>query len=131
MIAVDTSIWIAALRDSQSRESRILQPLLDDDEVLLPIPVKIELLSGTSRRQRDDLMRGLEGLPVAYPTDETWRTLVAWTDRTSSAGATFGVGDLLIAAIASEHGALMWSLDSAFARMSRLRLVSPYAPDAG
>lgn len=130
MIAVDTSVWIAALRDDTSLEARALRPLLDEDDVLLPIPVKIELLSGTSKRQRDALLRGLEALPVAYPTDETWRTLVRWTERTSTAGVAFGVGDLLIAAIANENGALLWSLDSAFDRMSRLRLVAQYAPEA-
>ena len=123
MIAVDTSVWIAALRDNHSPEARVLQPLLDEDEVLLPVPVKIELLSGTSTRSRDALLRGLEALPVAYPTDETWRTLIAWTERTSSADVSFGVGDLLIAAIAAEQGAALWSLDSAFDRMSELGLI--------
>jgi predicted nucleic acid-binding protein len=49
-----------------------------------------------------------------------------WTDRTASAGATFGVGDLLIAAIAHEAGALVWSLDAAFTRLERLQLVERY-----
>lgn len=128
MIVVDTSVWVAALRDRTCFEAQALQPLLDEDEVLLPIPVKVELLSGTSKRHRDTLRKGLEALPVAYPTDETWRAMVAWTEQTSAAGVAFGVGDLLIAAIANEQGALLWSLDSAFDRMSRLRLVTRYEP---
>jgi len=128
MIVVDTSVWIAALRDKSGVAAQTLQSLLDEDEVLLPIPVKVELLSGTSTRHRDTLRKGLEALPVAYPTDDTWRTMVVWTERTSAAGVTFGVGDLLIAAIANEQGALLWSLDSAFDRMSRLRLVRRYEP---
>jgi predicted nucleic acid-binding protein len=47
-----------------------------------------------------------------------------WTDRASGAGVAFGVGDLLIAAIAHEAGALVWSLDGAFERLSRLGLVN-------
>lgn len=127
MIAVDTSVWVAALRHDGG-EAKILRALLDADEVLLPIPVRIELLSGTSRRQRAALRSGLSALPVAYPTDETWRMMDRWTDRAAPAGAAFGVGDLLIAAIAHEAGALVWSLDDAFARMARLRFVERYGP---
>lgn len=128
MIAVDTSVWVAALRHSSSREAVVLRELLDADEVLLPIPVKIELLSGTSRRDRASMVAGLEALPVGYPNDETWRTLVEWTGRASNAGIAFGVGDLLVAAIAADNGASVWSLDSAFDRLERLRLISQYEP---
>ena len=127
MIVVDTSVWVAALR-ADGAEATMLRALLDDDEVLLPIPVKIELLSGTSKRQRAALRSALSALPLAYPTDETWRMMDEWTDRVAPAGAAFGVGDLLIAAIAHEAGALVWSLDAAFGRMERLRLVERYEP---
>lgn len=127
MIVVDTSVWVAALR-AEAAEARILRALLDEDEVLLPVPVKIELLSGTSKRQRTQLRSALSALPLAYPTDETWQMMDEWTDRATPAGAAFGLGDLLIAAIAHEAGALVWSLDDAFTRMERLRLIERYEP---
>ena len=125
MIALDTSVWVAALR-TEGEEARILRMLLDEDEVLLPIPVKIELLSGASKRHREALRLALTALPLAYPTDDTWRLMESWTDRAVKAGASFGVGDLLIGAIAHEAGALVWSLDEAFQRMERLRMISLY-----
>jgi predicted nucleic acid-binding protein len=127
VIAVDTSVWVAALR-KDGTEARILRTLLDEDSVLLPVPVKIELLSGTSRRHRGALRSALSALPLAYPTDETWRLMEGWTDRTTRAGVSFGVGDLLIAAIAHESGALVWSLDAAFERLARLRAIGLYEP---
>ena len=127
MIVVDTSVWVAALR-TEGSEAEMLRLLLDEDEVLLPIPVKIELLSGTSKRDRVALRSALSALPLAYPTDETWRLMDGWTDRTARAGAAFGVGDLLIAAIAHEAGALVWSLDAAFERLQRMRLIDLYRP---
>ena len=127
MIVVDTSVWVSALRDNGA-DGRVLRALLEDDEVLLPIPVKIELLSGTSKGQRAALRSGLSALPLAYPNDQTWRLMEDWTDRSVRNGSIFGVGDLLIAAIAHEAGALIWSHDAAFARMERLRLCERYDP---
>lgn len=131
MIAVDTSVWVAALRDGGGVAADVLRQLLDSDDVLLPVPVRIELLSGTSKRHRAALRSNLSALPLAYPTDDTWRVMDGWTDRASNAGESFGLGDLLIAAIAQEAGALVWSLDSAFERLARLRLIRLYEPDAG
>jgi len=127
MIVVDTSVWVAALRADGPEAARLRQ-LLDADEVLLPIPVKIELLSGTSKRDREKLRSGLSALPLAYPTDDTWRLMDGWTDRAVGACAVFGIGDLLIAAISHEAGALVWSLDAAFVRLERLRLIDCYEP---
>lgn len=127
MIVVDTSVWVAALR-VDGPEAATLRALLDADEVLLPIPVKLELLSGTSKQNRGKLRAGLSALPLAYPTDETWRLMDGWTDRTAAAGAAFGVGGLLIAALAHDAGALVWSLDGAFERLERLRLINRYDP---
>ena len=127
MIVVDTSVWVSALR-TDGADAQVLRALLDDDEVLLPVPVKVELLSGTSNRQRAALRAGLSALPLAYPTDDTWRRMDDWTDRAVRTGAAFGLGDLLIAAIAHEAGALVWSHDSAFKRMERLGLCECYDP---
>jgi len=128
MIVVDTSVWVAALRTAAAVEGRTLAALLDVDEVALAIPVRIELLSGASRRDRPALKRALSALPVLYPTDDTWATMGAWVDRAGDAGERFGLGDLLIAALASEAGALVWTLDSDFTRMEGLGLVGLYQP---
>ena len=48
----------------------------------------------------------------------------SWLDRAGKAGEHLGFADLLIATIAVEWKAPVWSLDSAFARMGRPCLVS-------
>jgi predicted nucleic acid-binding protein len=126
MIVVDTSVWIAALRSSSSPESLTLGGLLDADEVALPVPVRLELLSGAGKSDRIALRRALSALPVLYPVDHTWQLLDAWVERAAAAGQRFGVGDLLIGALAAESGALVWSLDADFARLERLKLVQLY-----
>ncbi len=106
----------------------MLRDLLDADEVALPVPVRLELLGGASNADRPPLRRGLSALPLLYPTDETWNLLDTWIERVARGGHRFGVGDLLIAGLASEAGALVWSLDSDFSRMARLKLIDLYEP---
>lgn len=128
MIVVDTSVWVAAFRSGSSQEALHLASLLDADEVALPVPVRVELLSGASRRDLAPLTRALSALPLLFPTDDTWALLDGWVTRAASAGHRFGIGDLLIGALANEIGALVWSLDADFARLERLRLVQRYDP---
>lgn len=102
MIAVDTSVWIDFFRGRPTAKEK-LSDLLDRDEVALPIPVKIEILSGAKKSE----LQRLEG---AGKLVEKW--------------VTAGVGDLLVAAVAVEHDCTLWSLDSDFMRMASLRMVN-------
>lgn len=126
MIVADTSVWVAALRDKTSDEAHVLSALLDADEVALPVPVRIEILAGASKRDLPRLRRVLSALPLVYPGEETWQVIDGWLDRAAQTGQRFGFGDLLIGALASEAGALVWSLDADFRRMSRAGLIDLY-----
>jgi predicted nucleic acid-binding protein len=120
VIVVDTSIWIRALRSASGPEALVLRSLLDADEVALPVVVRSELLMGANPADRKKLTRQLKSVPLLYPSDQSWRTIDAWTATTSRAGAAFTVGDLLI-------GGLVWSADSDFARMESLKLVGRFS----
>jgi predicted nucleic acid-binding protein len=123
MIFVDTSVWVQALRRGTSDEAGVLRTLLDADEVALPLPVRIELLSGVSAEQRAALTRALAALPVARPTDETWTQVEQWGEAAARAGEHFALTDLMIAALTREAGGLVWSLDGDFKRMADLGFV--------
>jgi predicted nucleic acid-binding protein len=126
VVVVDTSVWVAVLRSASAPEAPLLAQLVDADAVILPLPVRVELLSGTALKDRAALGTRLAALAVAHPTEETWALVEGWVVSSADKGQRFGVGDLLIAALASERNALVWSLDSDFARMEKLKLVQLY-----
>src|SRR6185437_4971758 len=104
VIAVDTSVWIDFFRGRQPVADR-LAAALDRDELALPVPVRIEILSGARRAERPRLARLLSALPLLSPSDESWRRMESW------------------AATAAENDCEIWSLDADFGRLARLGLV--------
>jgi predicted nucleic acid-binding protein len=128
VIFVDTSVWVEALRAGSSATAQHLGGLLDAGDVALCAPVRIEILSGASSRDNDRLRRVLSALPLFFPTEQTWTRLDEWLDRSRVAGERFGFADLLIAAIASDQNAAIWSLDSDFSRMARIGLIKVHQP---
>ena len=60
-----------------------------------------------------------DGLSDRQPTDETWQRIEDWIEPAADAGHRFAVTDLLIAGLAHDVDALVWSLDADFDRMSR------------
>jgi len=127
VIVVDTSVWVSALRVTKSPNAETLRGLLDADQVLLPVSVRSELLMGITGATRKQLAERLGALSLLYTTDETWRTLDSWTERASRRGQLFSLGDLIVGILASEVGALVWSLDADFGRMEKLDLVRLYS----
>lgn len=123
MIFVDTSVWVEALRSGESAAALHLGGLLDSGEVALSAPVRVEILAGASSRDHVPLRRVLSALPLFFPTEQTWMRIDEWLERARAAGERFGFTDLLIAAIAADQHAPIWSLDSDFTRMARVGLV--------
>jgi predicted nucleic acid-binding protein len=126
VILVDSSVWIAARRQPAGADSVELQGLIEADEVMLALPVRIELMAGVAQRDRASLGQALTALPLAMPTEDTWRLVERWIELAARAGHRFGMADWLIAALASERGALVWTLDGDFTPMERLKFVRLY-----
>jgi predicted nucleic acid-binding protein len=126
VIVVDTSVWVAAVREPTAAVAVTLRQLIDADEVSLALPVRLELMAGVARKDRIAFRRALSALPVVVPSEETWRMIEGWIAPAADAGHRFAVTDLLVAGLAHDIGALVWSLDSDFDRMETLGLVRLY-----
>jgi predicted nucleic acid-binding protein len=75
MIVVDTSVWVATRRQPAGEIAETLRSLLDEDEVGLALPVRLELWAGTARQDRAAFRRAFSALPLLVPTDDTWSTV--------------------------------------------------------
>lgn len=123
MIVIDTSVWVEVFRKKDSVLSKELVRLLDEALGVLPVPVLYEVLSGASKRDQGVLRNKLSALPVLYPSLDSWKQVEMWIYRATEKGERFGISDLLIASVAAENGAKIWSLDRDFQRMARLGFV--------
>jgi hypothetical protein len=123
VVVVDTSVWIDFFRGRDSATVERLSNLLDEDLVSLAAPVRLEILAGASRKELPRLTRVLSALPLLHPTRALWTTLEGWVGEARAAEECFGAMDLLIAGLASENGASLWSLDDDFTRMAGLGFV--------
>ena len=128
MIVVDTSVWVEALRRPATRDADVLQQLLDADEVALALPVRLELMSGVAKRQRGALRRGLSALPILRPTDDTWSLIEGWIAAAADRGLHFSVPDLLVAGLAHELDALIWTRDADFDDLEQIAVARLYRP---
>ena len=123
MIVVDTSVWIAALRNGSGPEAAALRDLLDLDLVAIAAPIRVEILGGSKRTDLPRMRRVLSALPCHRPDEATWDLIEVWVDAAVRAGERFGVADLLIGALAEQNGCAIWSLDGDFDRLAELDLL--------
>lgn len=130
MIVADTSVWVSFFRDAHSSVRATLSRCLDDDMVLMPHPVRVELLSGAGRHTVSILEKTLDALPLVTPSRDTWALAEGWATKAATRGLRFGLGDLLIAATAAERGAQLWTFDADFDPMVRLKWVRRFRPES-
>jgi hypothetical protein len=128
MIFVDTSVWVAFFRGRDARVVKAMRAVLDEEEVAIAAPVRVELLSGASLADQRRLKRLLSAFATYRPNDTTWQSLEVWIERATRAGQRFAAADLLIAALAAEQEAPIWSLDADFSRMATLGFVRRFEP---
>jgi predicted nucleic acid-binding protein len=127
VICVDTSVWVEGFRHPNGEHAVLLRRLLDEKRVLMPAPVRVELLAGMPAALQARMRADLSALPLALPGAASWERIESWLPRAAAAGQRFGVADLLIASLAVDERAELWSLDRDFRRMAGLGMVMLYA----
>lgn len=121
MILVDSSVWIDFFRRSPGSGGRELRRLIEEEEpVALTGIVVTEVLQGLTR-DAGKIERHLSLFELLEPRGFlTYREAAAIVRLARSRGISLTTVDALLAAIAFDHRATMFSLDKDFARLTRL-----------
>jgi predicted nucleic acid-binding protein len=130
LILVDTSVWVDFFSSSPSRSGTELRRMIADAEPLALSGVIVsEILQGL-RRDVGQIERQLSQWEMLEPLGfSTYREAAAIFRFGRARGFTLTTIDTLIAAIAMDHRAVLFTVDQDFsriARIARLQLYSNY-----
>jgi predicted nucleic acid-binding protein len=127
LILVDSSVWIDFLSTSPGRAGAELHRMIAEAEPFAIAGVIVaEVLQGLTR-DASHLERYLAQWEMLEPRGfATYRAAAALFRLARSKGITLTTIDTLIAAIALEHGASVFTLNKDFARIARLTRLPLY-----
>ena len=118
-VLVDTSSWIHMLRvDGDPAVRERVEALLRSGAACWCPVVRLELWNGARGDRDKKVIRDFERLLPELPiTDGVWNAAYALAKKARKAGVTTPAADLVIAACAEQHDALLEHSDSDFERL--------------
>lgn len=126
MVVADTTVWIEFFNDPESDEKHAIDLLIDESELALAGPVLAELLQGCRTRQEADaVLDHLSALPYLEMNFSAWRQAGEISSALRRKGTTLPLMDIVIAALATEHGAEVFTTDPHFQKIPSLKFYRP------
>lgn len=112
MVIADTSVWVEYFRGGDPPVREVLRSLIRTQQAALVGVVLAELLQGCRK-------------PKEAETIPTWKRTGELSATLRRKGITLPLSDLLIAALALEHGCHVYTLDPHFEQIQGLALHKP------
>jgi predicted nucleic acid-binding protein len=128
LILVDSSVWIDFFSSSPGSAGAELRRMIDEGEAFVLTGVVIaEILQGLIR-DASAIEHYLAQWDMIEPRGfETYREAARIYRAGRTKGITFTTIDTLLAAIALEHGASVFTLDQDFSRIARITHLKLYS----
>jgi predicted nucleic acid-binding protein len=125
-VLIDTCIWDAHFRNSQSAEKSSVDGLIDDDRAVLMGPILAETLLGYRRDEHADWIGSvLESLHYLNVTWTDWSAAAKLGRRPAANGHSLPLTDLAIAAVAFNRDVAVYSTDPHFDLIAGLKRHTP------
>lgn len=127
MILVDSSVWVDFLSSSPGRAGAELRRMIEESEPFALTGVVVaEVLQGLTR-DTGTIERFLAQCDMLEPRGfETYRAAAAIYRAAHARSISLTTIDTLIAAVALEHRASVFTLDQDFSRMARITRLALY-----
>jgi len=125
---VDSSVWVDFFRPSPGRGGAELRRMIEESEPFSLTGIVVAKVLQGLRRDAGAIERFLAQWDLLEPTGfETYRNAAAIYRAGRGKGITSSTIDTLIAAIALEHGASVFTLDRDFVRIARMTGLELYS----
>jgi predicted nucleic acid-binding protein len=125
-LLLDTSLWIDFTRTrSPASLKQFIAPFVLDPEAHLAEPVRFEMLRSARPDETRQLTAQFDTLPTLSTPADLWQRAIDLGQACRQIGQTVLSLDLLVAAVALHHNAVLVSFDADFeaiASVSELRL---------
>ena len=126
MVIADTTVWIEFFNDPESEEKHVIDLLIDEDELVLVGPVLAELLQGCrTMAEAGAVLDHLAALRFLETNFSIWRRAGEVSFGLRRKGTTLPLMDVIIAALALEHHAEIFTIDPHFQKIPGLKLYRP------
>ena len=114
-LLLDTSLWIDFTRSrSPIALKQFIAPYVLDPEAHLAEPVRFEVLRSASPQEAKQLEAQFDTLPCLATPADLWQRAIALGQACRQIGRTVMSLDLLVAAVALHHNAVLVSFDADF-----------------
>ncbi|MBI2361266.1 MAG: PIN domain-containing protein [Deltaproteobacteria bacterium] len=126
MVVADTTVWIEFFNVLESEEKHVIDLLIDGDELALVGPVLAELLQGCrTAGEASTILDHVSALPFLEMSFSAWRRAGEISSSLKRKGTTLPLMDVIIAALALEHNAEVFTIDPHFDEIPGLKLHKP------
>jgi predicted nucleic acid-binding protein len=118
---IDSSLWIDLTRARSPRTLKaFIAPYVNDPQACLAEPIAFEVLRHATDAEAEKLTRQFETMPLLTSPLDLWSRAADLGRSCRRAGVNAGSLDLLIAAVALHHAAVLVTFDADFQEIGRI-----------
>lgn len=121
MVLVDTCIWLDYLNKNKSKETDLLDVLLQENKVYLADIIKAEIISGAkNNKEYIELGILLSDFPKLEASHDFWDKISYARFKLKIQGESMAIPDLMIAVLAEQYGVPILTKDKHFKQIQKV-----------